>query len=76
MSIFFKRRKIIAFEILTFDFHLEKKGICKLLFTKMQAHGNEKNERIAATQYYALLVNLFATLQQSNSLAEEKMVKY
>ena len=44
----------------------------------MQAHGNEKNKRIALspTQYCALLVNLFATLQESNSSAEEKLVKY
>ena len=44
----------------------------------MQAHGNEKTGKIALSpaQYCALLVNLFATLQQSNSSAEAKLVKY
>ena len=31
-AIFFKPCKIMAFEILTFDFYLEGKGNCKLLF--------------------------------------------
>ena len=42
----------------------------------MQAHHNEKNERISLspTHYCALLVNLFVTLPQSDSSVEEKMV--
>ena len=37
-----------------------------------------KNEIISLfpTQYFALLVNLFATLRQSDSLVEEKMGNY
>ena len=44
----------------------------------MQAHHNEKNERISLspTQYCALLVNLFVTLRQSDLSVEEKMVNY
>ena len=44
----------------------------------MQAYHNERNKRISLspTQYCALLINLLVTLQQSDSLVEEKMVNY
>ena len=44
----------------------------------MQAHHNEKIKRISLSpaQYCALLVNLFVTLRQTDSLVEEKMVNY
>ena len=32
----------MVYEILNFDFYLEEKGNCKLLFMWMQAHRNEK----------------------------------
>ena len=79
MSIFFKRRKIIAFEILTFDFHIEKKKASVNYYLQKCKHMVMK--KIKELLYLppnicALLVNLFATLQQSNSSAEEEMVKY
>ena len=44
----------------------------------MQAYHNERNKRISLspTQYCALLINLLVTLQQGDSLVEEKMVNY
>ena len=40
----------------------------------MQAHQNEKNERISLspTQYCALLLNLFVALRQSDSSVDGK----
>ena len=44
----------------------------------MEADHNEKNDRISlsSSQYCALLVNLFVTFGQSDSLVEEKMMNY
>ena len=45
----------------------------------MQTHHNKKkNERISLspTQYCALLLILFVTLRQGDSLVEEKVVNY
>ena len=64
-TIFFKTRETMVFQILTFDFYLEEKGNCKLLFIWLQAHHNEKIS-LPPTEYYALQVNLFVTLQQSD----------
>ena len=36
----------MAFEILTFDFYLEGKGNCKLLFVWMQANHNQKMKEL------------------------------
>ena len=55
----------MVFQILTFDFYLEEKGNCKLLFVWLQAHHNEKIS-LPPTEYYVLQVNLFVTLQQSD----------
>ena len=64
-TIFFKTRETMVFQILTFDFYLEEKGNCKLLFIWLQAHHNEKIS-LPPTEYYALQVNLIVTLQQSD----------
>ena len=65
----------MGFEILAFNFCMEEKGSCRLLFIWMQRHhdGKWKNWSIPA-EYCALLVNLFVRLWQSNSLVQEKMV--
>ena len=64
-TIFFKTRETMVFQILTFDFYLEEKGNCKLLFIWLQAHHNEKIS-LPPTEYYALQVNLIVTIQQSD----------
>ena len=64
-TIFFKTRETMVFQILTFDFYLEEKGNCKLMFIWLQAHHNEKIS-LPPTEYYALQVNLIVTLQQSD----------
>ena len=63
----------MVFQILTFDFYLEEKGNCKLLFIWLQAHHNEKIS-LPPTEYYVLQVNLFVTLQQSDLSVQEKMM--
>ena len=61
-----------GFEILTFDFYLEGKKTTANYCLYECKHITMKKWK----NYCALLVNLFATLRQSHSLVEVKMVNY
>ena len=78
MSIFFQ--KVQGHGFWNFDFWFLSTGKkattnyclyeCKYIIIKTESVS------LSPTEYFALLINLFATLEQSDSSVEEKMVNY
>ena len=66
MGNFFQNAQNHGFWNFDFWFLSTEKGNYKLLFIWMEAHLNEKIS-LSSNQYYALQVNLFVTLRQSDS---------